>query len=1667
MKKDITLVIAVDDQGTVKIKKALGATEKEIEKYQKALGGSTKSTEGLGKETEKARTGFEKLKATLKGTVGQMAAGMGITMGLQMVVRKAVAAVQDFVKVTAEFEREWANTTTMLSVSEKETEALKGQLIGLSATLGSTSGMAKGMYQVLSASIEPAKAIGFLEKAAISAKAGVTDTAVAVDALTTVINAYGMEAEDVGRVSDVMFTTVKAGKLNYEQMAQALGTVVPIASQVGVSFEEVGAAMATMTRSGIDANTTTTQIRQILVSVLKPTKEAAEEAKRLGIDFSSAGLKAKGLAGFIAEVSEKSGGSVDSLTKMFGNVRALSGVMAIGGEAAAGFAKDLESMAGAGGATEEAFRKQMKSVDFWREAFGNAMDKAKIALWEGLVGPLKEGILSSEDFQKKFDEFTKGLIDAATKIGKAIYDITKFVIDHRKEILLVAGAYGGWYIWTKKLMALKFFGFLAGGMGSVNTLGRGIDALGAGFKNFNGSVNLAKLSLGKFALIAGTAYAAWNVGRWIGGLKLFGKSVDEHIQNAIEKYTILGVAVRKAEKELETATKGMKSAMERKNAAFKSASEFMEKEFRKSTTSIEEILALASNRFLDLGSTGNSVIDKWIKNWYIAEASVKGFKMTLATFEDDMKRLATEQPKIWEEITAKVDGFKKSLDEVPPVAGEAGDAIAEAFDFKELFKSVGVSLKSDLLDQLKNSETIIRDYKDQLSRGEEEKLRKQIEALRIELGLLDGTLKDLGVKTIEEVAKEVGELERKFGVLFSAYKDGTISQDQFRKGVEALDSAAKDFGNRVVVNAKGVQLLGRDFNAIIAPARNVAGVVEAIPKNFEKLYTSSRYLPHISNDFSSLQEAVDYLGISLADVAEKRLKKLEEAYRLAASSGKVSLQDQTKAAKLVADAYRDMGRAVPEEYRKIIKEGEKASRFLGQDFHDSVRTLMGAFSALSDGASESLGNLLRAASSVADQVLRYFQKIKESGESMNFGDMLKDIGPQLAGQLGGAIGGAISGSKGKDFGGIGSAIGGVLGSILPGIGNVIGSAVGGLLGGLFKKKEKKTEEQRADEQFKKQIEEVTTSLSRYGKISEETAKKIAESRKSMSGAAAEALHFADVIRDVGVKQENVNELWRGALGALAQYKEGGLDAAQATKSLGASFTELISGAQRLGTEGSKAMVDFIREVKASGLAVEEVTSYIDQQLGIVRKGAISAASGLLMMVDGIAPHVDAYVADIERMEKALEEMEPGTDAWKELSAELGKKKDEFKDMAEASRGEFARLERQTLATFNAMIENGASMSEAMEALGPTLSKIIEKQKALGIEAGAGIKELLRIREVTEANKWLFDSIEGNLAVLTSLGNVGALTQESFSDAAGQATDYYKRLQDAGLTGQEAMKQMVPTLEKLRFLSEEHGFVIDDATAALIRQADEQGLLKKKEMEMQDLLLGGFGLIIEALGGDIPAAMEKSIEKIREMEKAFAGSGVMTALEIVEDRADSALGLMDSLLDKNIDGITTFEDLLGSVVYTTEGLEGSMGGMFNTMNEGFKSAVMGARDLDRTLGKIDYEKLIASGELISMDDWLRGTKREAQDGGHKTSAASGFHGTVTGPRQFYIEPGVRERVDIGPSSEGAPDRPVEVNFNPSIYIEPIVFDRPDGRTVEFVMKKIERGDVSIPMRSVRG
>jgi TP901 family phage tail tape measure protein len=285
------------------------------------------------------------------------------------------------IKAANEFNKEFANVRTLVDEAKVNTKAMKQELLGLDARLGSSKDLAKGLYQALSAGVEPAKAVRFVGESAKFAKAALVDTNTAVDVITGALNAYRLEANQTTKVSDIFFKTIQKGKTTGQELASSIGDIFSVAAQTGVSIEELGASIATMTTQNIKSAEATTQLNAIISAFLKPSSEMTAALKEQGIESGATLIETEGLTGALEFLQNASNGNKEELAKLLPNIRAFKGALALTGIQSKVYTDNLKEMNAVGGETDEAFQKQELTF----ETLQNSIEKVAIKVGDALL----------------------------------------------------------------------------------------------------------------------------------------------------------------------------------------------------------------------------------------------------------------------------------------------------------------------------------------------------------------------------------------------------------------------------------------------------------------------------------------------------------------------------------------------------------------------------------------------------------------------------------------------------------------------------------------------------------------------------------------------------------------------------------------------------------------------------------------------------------------------------------------------------------------------------------------------------------------------------------------------------------------------------------------------------------------------------------------------------------------------------------------------------------------------------------------------------------------------------------------------------------------------------------------------------------------------------------
>jgi len=196
-----------------------------------------------------------------------------------------------------------AKISTVANSTEVSIDDLGEGVMDLSNASGlGTADLQAGLYDVLSAGVATSGALDYLEVAVKSAKGGFTDTATAVDGLTSTLNAYGLESSEATRVANEMMVAQNLGKTTFGEMAGVIGKVAPTANALNISTQELFSSLAVLTANGIATSESVSGLKAAFSNIAKPTKEASDAAAALGVEFNADALASKGLKGFLGDV---------------------------------------------------------------------------------------------------------------------------------------------------------------------------------------------------------------------------------------------------------------------------------------------------------------------------------------------------------------------------------------------------------------------------------------------------------------------------------------------------------------------------------------------------------------------------------------------------------------------------------------------------------------------------------------------------------------------------------------------------------------------------------------------------------------------------------------------------------------------------------------------------------------------------------------------------------------------------------------------------------------------------------------------------------------------------------------------------------------------------------------------------------------------------------------------------------------------------------------------------------------------------------------------------------------------------------------------------------------------------------------------------------------------
>jgi TP901 family phage tail tape measure protein/lambda family phage tail tape measure protein len=382
----------------------------------------------------------EKAFGALQSAIGALGVGFALT--------KVIADVKELDTNLRRLGTVGGNVAAL----DKGLGALSKNLDGVA----SKAELAAASYQALSAGFtDTASNLKVVEVATKAAVGGLVDVTSVVEVTTKTLNAYNMSGDQAIKVTDSISKAIEFGQVQWSDYTSQLGRVASIAAVAGVSLDEVNAFIAAATKNGATAEVAFTGLGSTLATILKPTKESADAAKTLGINWTLAGIRGEGFESLMGKLAKAMQENPVLATEMVGGQEAIRGAFAAAAKGGADYKMILEGLGGAAGKTDADFQTMKGSLENTLKALDTSFKNLSEALGTAF-GPTV--VIVVQDITKAVN----GFADFMATVPQPVMDTAGALVKLIAQMLLLQKA-------IQAIIALRvaFIGAMVGMTGAT------------------------------------------------------------------------------------------------------------------------------------------------------------------------------------------------------------------------------------------------------------------------------------------------------------------------------------------------------------------------------------------------------------------------------------------------------------------------------------------------------------------------------------------------------------------------------------------------------------------------------------------------------------------------------------------------------------------------------------------------------------------------------------------------------------------------------------------------------------------------------------------------------------------------------------------------------------------------------------------------------------------------------------------------------------------------------------------------------------------------------------------------------------------------------------------------------------------------------------------------
>ena len=373
-----------------------------------------------------AMANFEKRSTASLAKLNSSLQRAGYLMSTALTLPLTLAGKASF-QMAKDFEYSIQKIVGLTGVAQSTVNNWSKELLSIGPQLGrKPKELADALYFISSSGIKGAEAMNVLKLSAKAATAGLGETQTVADLLTSALNAYAGTGLTAAKATDILIAAVREGKAEAEGFSTAMGQVIPIASQLGVSFDQVAGGMAAITLTGSSASQAAVYLKGIFNSLLKASSQGEKALNSVGTSYTELRniLGQQGLIPLmqkLRDIQTKYGDEL--LSDVLPNIRALSGYLSLAGK---NFKYNTELMQRVTNSTGSLGKAFAAVADTIKVRYDKAIAGAQVSMIS-LGKSIADALLPFlEKLSKKLEELTtwfNGLSESGRKVVLTIAGI--------------------------------------------------------------------------------------------------------------------------------------------------------------------------------------------------------------------------------------------------------------------------------------------------------------------------------------------------------------------------------------------------------------------------------------------------------------------------------------------------------------------------------------------------------------------------------------------------------------------------------------------------------------------------------------------------------------------------------------------------------------------------------------------------------------------------------------------------------------------------------------------------------------------------------------------------------------------------------------------------------------------------------------------------------------------------------------------------------------------------------------------------------------------------------------------------------------------------------------------------------------------------------------------